>query len=694
MSAPSTVRAAAGCLLLGLSVVLHQGCGTSGQPFANKRPTASLTSGPVEGGTVSYSIDIAWEGSDPDGFIERFEYAVDPPPEFTEEEISEGGQGIVEEVIPGTGDAPTVTRVRKTVAGETVSFDWVHTDASSHHFLFSTPDPEGDPAPPDSEARFFGMHAVYVRSVDDRGGTSVPDHVAFTAVNVAPESQITRPVISQEILNTGLEVTFEWTGLDPDSPHPGREPDHYLFKAARLDTMDPPCPLVICPPEKALGSFDTWDVLPPGLDAMEVSLDPGQYFVGIAAVDENGTVEPFLDVGRNVAKIQAFVSGGHPELTLNCTAGIFTTTLLGTFSAEFPAGAYLQSTLACDASVYGESCDGFRWGVDIPDLEGPEGWSAWFPGPVIGPIIFQQPGIHTLTVQARDTRGSVTTLILSLDIVEFTFDRDVLLVDDSFDTVYPNDAEHDAFWRQRLLNYRVGLVYEFACFGDNDRTFLSPAIPTLKELGMYRLLIWVTFGSGYNGESGLLRAASLTRTLRSYLAAGGQLWVVGRLTVPPMLDSPNGVRADFNYPIDEERIYPGTFAWDIMKLRTTRINNPKGNSDQRDFLWGVGPFPGGPAPYDSMTVDVTKLRLPYQLAVTSCDAVFDPIFAESDPAFRGDIDSLFAYRAYGPEQQGYPSVYHNRLTAIRWHDPDPAREHGRVQWFGFDLYFMNDDEAQ
>jgi hypothetical protein len=80
--------------------------------------------------------------------------------------------------------------------------------------------------------------------------------------------------------------------------------------------------------------------------------------------------------------------------------------------------------------------------------------------------------------------------------------------------------------------------------------------------------------------------------------------------------------------------------------------------------------------------------------VTHCDVIKDPIFAESEPGFRGDIDSLYVYRAYGNEIEGRSTSYHNRLNALRWHDPDPQPLHGRIQWFGFPLYFMKNAEAQ
>jgi hypothetical protein len=653
MSAPSFVGALSGCLLLGLSVFLHAGCGTSSLPRSNQRPEATLTSGPVEGDTVSYSITIAWEGSDPDGVIDRFEYAVDPPSAFTEEEISEGGPDIAVEELPGDGDNPAVTRVSKTTFGETVFFDWVHTIAFSRRFMFSTPEAGGDStqsgfAP---SGRFFGMHAIYVRSVDDRGGTSVPDKVAFTASNVAPESRITRPRLEEGQLQTGLTVAFEWTGEDPDSPHPGQAPDHYLFRGVRRETICPPIAIEppICPSPRNLGPFDEWEVLEPGVTSRTLVLEPGIYLYGIVAVDENGGVEPFLDVGRNVVRLLANLGGGLPTVTLSTILGTYTGAGNRTFEAELPTNTDLEARVACNADLYGEECAEFRWGLDIADLESPEDWSPWTPDLVIPPIVFARPGVHVLYVQARDTLGNVSTLALILTVIEFTFDRDVLLVDDSHDDLFPSDAEHDAFWRQLFQNYGVDPIFEFSCFGDDDRGSLSPRIPALEEMGRYKLLVWVNFGSGYNGESALLKAASLTKYLEIYLKSGGQLWVVGRMTVPPMLPSPNGLLADLTYPIDDERLHMGTFAWDLMKLRTTQISNPKGGSDEKDLLWGVAPFPGEPAPYDSMTIDRNKVRYPYQVAVPYCDAIFDPIFAESDPAFPGDIDSLYTYRAYGRE---------------------------------------------
>ena len=145
---------------------------------------------------------------------------MDPPAAFTEEEITSGGEGIQSEVIPGSGSGPDVTRITKLVDGGPVSFDWVHTAAVLHRFLFRTTDrsrwrwadPTGRPAASPG-------YAVYVRAVDGDQAVSVPDHVAFTAETVAPEATILRPDIS-EILQTGPHVSVDWSGTDPDGPAP------------------------------------------------------------------------------------------------------------------------------------------------------------------------------------------------------------------------------------------------------------------------------------------------------------------------------------------------------------------------------------------------------------------------------------------------------------------------------------------
>ncbi|HET9234849.1 MAG TPA: T9SS type A sorting domain-containing protein, partial [Candidatus Eisenbacteria bacterium] len=151
--------------------------------------------------------------------------------------------------------------------------------------------------------------------------------------------------------------------------------------------------------------------------------------------------------------------------------------------------------------------------------------------------------------------------------------------------------------------------------------------------------------------------------------------------------------ADLTYPKTD--LGPGDFAWDYLKLHSTRINNDKGMQEQ-NLLHSVWPFPGTPAIYDSMVVDVQKLGILQRPdgGYSHADAVFDPIFAESEPDFDGDIDTLYAYGAAGPEVQGRGSVYHGKLCGLRWHSTKVNPVHGRIQWFGFSMYYMQTEHAR
>ncbi len=174
----------------------------------------------------------------------------------------------------------------------------------------------------------------------------------------------------------------------------------------------------------------------------------GRYIFGVRAVDEAGAVEPFLDLGRNVFRFQSLSSAGFPKLHVQeATAGVFDFRGgTGALEAEVPAGAPLRFTWTASAEDYGGVIEGFSYGFDLVDLEreGPNsGWSGW--GDLAGispPPVFREPGIHTLYVRARDTSGAITLGALTLKILDFSMDREVLLIDDSADrTVNPTDVQ-------------------------------------------------------------------------------------------------------------------------------------------------------------------------------------------------------------------------------------------------------------
>lgn len=676
------------------------GCADHSDPDPPLKPTVKITAGPIEGGTTSYAIRIEWEGSDRDGIVERFEYAVDPSAEFTEAEIEGKTTTVTVETLPGQNGEPDVTRISKVVGGEVISFDWVHTREFSRLFRFTTP--EADSTWEDGRrvptGRFSGMHAIYVRAVDNGGAHSDPDKVAFTAETVAPTATIVRPNIEGDYLHTGPMVVVEWEGTDPDG-HETDDPVAYLFKLLRLDTLVPPIsPFSIITPEILFWKGGPWTLQSSESPATTLELGvPGQYVFGVRAVDEPGAIEPFLEWGRNAFRFSAIANGGRPTLTLSCFMGTFTFRgIAPPQEVELPQDTDLACSVQCNADEYGEQCNEFSWGLDLPDIEQEEGWSEWSTETELPPIRFPSAGIRVLYVRARDTLGSITLGTLIINVIEFPFDRDVLYVDDSFDDRYPTSSDHDEFWRARLRDHGFTSWGEFHAHGDNDRGNLSPLVPTLEDLGRYKMVLWECRGSGYNGATALLKVTETRPVLATYLRGGGKLWLGGRMTVAATIATASGLNADLVYP--KEELGPGDFAWDFLKLHSSRINNDKARDQNgRNNIAKAIPFPGRPETYPEMDVDISKLSLAAQTrGVSHADAVFDPIFAHSEPDFEGIIDSLYTYGSTAVHLMDPPSssTYENRMVALRWHDPDPDRDHGRVQWFGFPLYFFEDSQAQ
>ena len=676
-------------LVSGVSVCLLLGCENTSDVVhspANIPPTSELTSAPPEGSETSYKIRISWSGSDPDGYVTRYEYAIDPPDDFTEEEITSGGPGIITELVPGADGDPDITRISKEIDGKTVFFEWIHTTAFSKRFRFSTPDLETKNDTPTHPGRFLGMHAIYVRAVDDDNLVSTPDHVAFTATNLAPTSTITSPRPFADILNLGLELHVDWTGEDLDGIRT-RKPIGYFYKLLRLDTLDPPIPVLFARPSHLMESGDDWIYQSADSPLPPLSLaEQAQFIFGVRAVDETGAVEPFLDQGRNVIKFQALKSGGLPILWV-AAEGIGAHTARGLDNPVqllFTTNADLICSISCNTERYGGLCDTWRWGVDLIDLDQPEGWSAWTTNPILPPIRFEHPGIHVLYIEARDHIGNISRVTLVLDVIELTFDRDVLFVDDSFDDTFPTDGERDNFWRNRFEDYSDPEVqfFEFHAHSDSDQSLL-PQLPTIEELGRYKLLIWDVKGTGYHSFTALMSVAQIRPILRLYLRSGGMLWLSGDSS---MISFSSNWQWNYWYP-KEFRL--GSFVWEYLKLQNTIIDSERQQGTIKNLLAEVHPSPADTPVFSTMAIDPEKIPLADRgfPGIRYTESVMDPIVFEE--GFRGTFEPLYTYRAVSPV-----SRFEDKLTALRWHDPDPDREHGRIQWFGFPMYFFFDDQAQ
>ncbi|NNF06643.1 MAG: hypothetical protein HKN21_07770, partial [Candidatus Eisenbacteria bacterium] len=568
-----------------------------------------------------------------------------------------------------------------------------------------------------------GMHTVYVRAQDnDETYSEVSAKLGFTAETITPEAEITRPNIGSGILQVGSQIQISWDGLDPDSPEPRKKPSDYLFKLVRLDTLNPPIPILTASPDFVMWKASAhipWTFQSAETTNTSYFLDtPGNYMFSVRAVDVAGAEEPFVEFVRadgdpgNTFKMSALQAGGQPELRVTePSLGTIAATGAGVVEYEVATGQRLFFEWIANAESYGGVVEGYNWGINIPDLDrdGPNsGWRGW--STLTGnldPIVFNTPGTNVVNVRVRDTGGVTTTITIILTVIEFELSRELLVVDDWKDGIWPRDDAHDAFWMETLTNSGrlteeelIPEVIMFHSHGDNDIEFRDPDLPKLEFLGKYRTIIYDTSANGYNGRSGLVNTGPIRRHLGSYLRAGGKLWVTGESTVAAMLPTVTG-QADFAYP--KEGIMAGDFPYDFMRLYTSRVENDKNVDNDKNGIIGVRSLPNQPEFLPPMDIDREK-RSPIIRGegVGSWDAIFDPIFQQDDSQFhihnteddiangyRSQIDSL-----YVSVTNDRRSTFNNKLVGTRWSDTHPDRRHGRVMWFGFPVYYMLNEDFQ
>ncbi len=512
-----------------------------------------------------------------------------------------------------------------------------------------------------------------------------------TPAAAVPVSQIVRPDPDLGILTLGSNLYAEWAGYDPNTGGPVAG---FYYKLLRLDTLNPPVSVFIAQPSLLDTQGGPWIFQSAGTTAVNLPVaTPGSYLFGVRAVDSTGVEETALNYGRNALLFRSLVNGGLPTLVLiESAVGTLVYDVPGQlYDRDIPQDVALRFEVGCGASSYGGHCADHRWGLDLADPDSAAGWSPYSVSPQIPPISFSAPGDHTLFVEVRDDLGSTQRGEVILHVKPMAFDRKVLLVDDAVNATYPNDAQSDAFWDALIHDsgrFGAGDVERYDAFGAGDYVYLEPPELSLEQLGHYRLIILDTNGAGHNGVSELFEETARHAWLAGYLRAGGRLWLTGTLTVAATTATPNNQSADFTYPKE----FPGPFASRFLKLASPNVNNDKAAS-QRNSLVAVNPFPGKPEVYPRMEMDPAKIN-PFQGAILRADAVFDPIDLSAGGAEGGVLDSLYVYRTYGAEISGQSSAYTNKLTGLRWHDDGPDPRHGRVQWFGFPMYYWKKAQAQ
>ncbi|KPJ58850.1 MAG: hypothetical protein AMJ46_13410, partial [Latescibacteria bacterium DG_63] len=268
--------------------------------------------------------------------------------------------------------------------------------------------------------------------------------------------------------------------------------------------------------------------------------------------------------------------------------------------------------------------------------------------------------------------------IVELELIEFLFDRDVLLVDDFFDTM-PRDIDHDATMQvvlSRVLAY-TDTFYVFNCFkaglGGDPREMKQVVEPPLSELSRYKFIVWDTDASQNQFNTGLRRIVE-QGILDVYLKGGGRLWLFGREIVRGSSDNPE----TFQYPSEPD---DDSFAAKYLKI-SGEVNRPIINPNVwRDGFTGADPHREHSNLLPTLNLDYSKGGMSQNYGLSKVEAVTT---AMQDPNFEQRPDTLYFYRAYYPT-----SGYHKKACAFQFHDLYAG---SKVVYMGFPIHMFYEGE--
>jgi hypothetical protein len=557
-------------LMFGLS------CNTfEGEQKPNQPPDVWLTSGPPEGGVSTYRVRFFWNAWDKDGSIQYFEFAI------TDNE-------------DGAFDPADTTGPEK----------WTRTTLYDSTFAFSA-DEISDTASTDMITEFTRSHTFFIRAVDDKGLVSVnAAYRSFTARTLSPTVDIIFPEfrgLNPVLLPT--RVTFHWIAADYiDDITSKQEPEsvRWIMVPRFEDDVDWQLTLQYIRQNSDAPEWSEWqDYWTPsgtGYSLTLDSLDFGGYLFAVQARDEAGAVTPVFDERRNVRRLMISRRYAGPKIKL-CSDVLNTcweSTSLRWGSVDLPANTPLTFTLELDDDRPGspagstfEYCYGWDIGVDPYDPTCAE-WIKYPGRPVPVPVQSWHFGSHTFYVVARNDMGYTSYMGIKINVIPFTMERDLLVVDDfredptacgieNTNGAVPCDDEHDAFWEDVLQNVdgfepAIDLI---------EVNRFDPLI--IDKLAQYKNVIWNVRG-GYNLQDGLMPllynlikftpsdpdkptlGPANPNLLVPFLAAGGHVLICGK--------QPMTMAIDNNKPRDPK--FPFIFKYELDGNQDGRCGEPVG----------------------------------------------------------------------------------------------------------------------
>jgi hypothetical protein len=611
-------RAALLCAGL-LVVVASIGCEKAGVKFfiPNQRPTVELTAAPVStADTAWYSYKMNWSGSDADGRVDRFEYAIDPP-------------------------VPTETAPNP----ETL---WVSTAKNEQQLFFQASKAYFDPK---RGWRSNDFHTFVVRAVDNAGLVSAPKSRAFYSYTIAPVVFISNPLPSKLISRLVTPaVRISWQGRDEDGVFT-QKPVKYKYRLFKVG--DPefdfnkaqsyPDSLRMFYAERNWAGWDSVGGDTTFVQYTQLTPRTPHLFV-VIGFDEAGAYSPEFSLETNMLKFTPDFAGTlGPKFTVfneffffQYASGGVSTDPLVWIKLEVPSGQPITFNWFATPDE-GAAIEWYRWKLDgditdeAPRTDEVTDWIHWSrknnltTSCTVGP--FGGGEVHFLYIMAQDNNGLQSLAIVQLKVVTPTFANDLLIVDDTRlapdqigangvprtygNTTWPAAAELDTFlyakggfpWRgpQGILPplppSKPGVFngFLFDTLGTRRGFELASAGVPLSKLGTYRHIIWMTDITGAittAGPEALIDPVSTLRwmsgpgrsnTLATYIYAGGKVWLAGGtgLTCATLPYNATGSRNNDNiygpghtvFNVTAGELVPGRLAWDAAHWQSEFVTS-------------------------------------------------------------------------------------------------------------------------
>jgi hypothetical protein len=666
----------AGLLLLPAGALLFAACGDQpSRPVENRAPSIRIVRGAiVDRDTVNHVSEVVWIGWDDDGFIDRYQFAIDIPDSFSAAEIA---------------------------APSTPGIAWRDTTVTEARILLSTAEPEtvqNADGTTTISGRYLGDHTFTVRSIDNAGAVSPPDRIAFTVTNIMPTTTITTPKVTQYAL-VADQLYVTWSGRDPDKTTPDLRPVAYEYKLIPIPSVfasnDAQYAVDVSP-----GPQYPWTRVSGSVQSARLPLDvPASYWFVIRAIDATGAVENRFTSGRNAFKMETSLRNyDRPRLQVNASffgRHNFPDDGLSLYG-EIYMDRCLTFEMSADLSLYGGTLAGYNIGIDVADTEDfseGSGYLGWSLIPrTIQPICFRSPGTHTITIVARDTDGRITTGLYTVRVLALPIkDREVLIVDD-----YPSrsaggvaDITMDAEARSLLLaaGYAESDIYSYNPWGPGDSFGIFQQI-TRPDLGRYRMIYWHVNGSAGTGSGrSVLATASFCGDmyLRAHLSSGGGLWLNGTQALGSTKrgGSISGCAGFLgNSATVGMYLEPTDLLCQFMEMCGGDFRQVKETS-KIDGLLAAVPTPLAAAElYPRLEVDSTAYNYALLGGLRYVDAQFG--YFESQ-----EVEPLYTMIAVRTT-----SSFRGRNIAWRRADLDPVPSSGPIAAFGFSFHEMKTGSAE